>query len=70
MTNLKDRTRLTDLCKIMFKILKNVKNNIKTSKRGDNIVLFLCNNSSSDINNIINRIYNSTNTYSKFKVSY
>ena len=53
----------------MFKIIKNVKNNIKTSKRGDDIVLFLfkprrtVNNS-----NNTNSIYDHTNTYRKYKI--
>ena len=52
----------------MFKIVKNVKNNIKTSKRGDNIVLFLFKFRFTNNFNNTNNIYNNTNTYRKCKI--
>ena len=52
----------------MFKIIKNVKNNIKTSKRGDNIVLFLFKLRIANNFNNTNSIYHNTNTYRKSKI--
>ena len=52
----------------MFKIVKNVKNNIKTSKRGDDIVLFLFKPSTINNSNNTNSIYDHTNTYRKYKI--
>ena len=51
----------------MFKKEKNVKNNIKTSKRGDNIVLFLYATNNISYFNYINNINNNPNTYRKCK---